>query len=40
VIAPEPEKKMSNAERIMREEMERKRKAEERGRPDFKKQRI
>ena len=40
VIAPEPEKKMSNAERIMREEMERKRKAEERGRPDFKKQRT
>ena len=28
--APEPEKKMSNAERIMREEMERKRKADER----------
>jgi DNA/RNA-binding protein KIN17 len=40
VIAPEPEKKMSNAERIMREEMERKRKADERGRPDYKKQRI
>ena len=40
VIAPEPDKKMSNAERIMREEMERKRKAEERGRPDFKKQRM
>lgn len=30
-IAPEPEKKMSNAERIMREEMERKRLAEQRG---------
>lgn len=30
-FAPEPEKKMSNAERIMKEEMERKRAAEERG---------
>jgi DNA/RNA-binding protein KIN17 len=40
VVVAEPEKKMSNAERIMREEMERKRKAEEKGRPDFKKQRT
>ena len=40
VVVAEPEKKMSNAERIMREEMERKRKADERGRPDFKKQRT
>jgi len=31
VAAPEPEKKMSNAERIMREEMERKRFRDERG---------
>lgn len=30
-FAPEPEKKMSNAERIMKEELERKRAAEERG---------
>ena len=30
-VVAQPEKKMSNAERIMREEMERKRKAEERG---------
>lgn len=30
-FAPEPEKKMSNAERIMKEELERKRGAEERG---------
>jgi DNA/RNA-binding protein KIN17 len=40
VVVAEPEKKMSNAERIMREEMERKRKADEKSRPDFKKQRI
>ena len=39
VATAEPEKKMSNAERIMREEMERKRKAEERG-GGFKKQRV
>ena len=37
--APEPEKKMSNAERIMLEEMERKRKMEERSRPG-KRQRV
>ena len=40
VMMAEPEKKMSNAERIMKEEMAMKRKAEERGRPDFKKQRT
>lgn len=36
----EPEKKMSNAERIMREEMERKRKADERQGPGGKRQRL
>ena len=36
----EPEKKMSNAERIMREEMERKRKADERNGPGGKRQRV
>jgi DNA/RNA-binding protein KIN17 len=40
-LAPvESEKKMSNAERIMREELERKRKAEERGGPTWKKART
>ena len=40
VAAPEPEKKMSNAERIMREEMERKRFRDERGGGNGKRQRL
>lgn len=40
VAAPEPEKKMSNAERIMREEMERKRFRDERGGGSGKRQRL
>ena len=40
IAAPEPEKKMSNAERIMREEMERKRLRDERGGGNGKRQRL
>lgn len=40
ILVAGQEKKMSNAERIMKEEMAMKRKSEERGRPDFKKQRT
>lgn len=40
VAAPEPEKKMSNAESIMREEMERKRFRDERGGGSGKRQRL
>jgi len=40
IAAPEPEKKMSNAERIMREEMERKRFRDERGGGGGKRQRL
>lgn len=40
VAAPEPEKKMSNAEKIMREEMERKRFRDERGGGGNKRQRM
>jgi DNA/RNA-binding protein KIN17 len=40
IAAPEPEKKMSNAERIMREEMERKRFRDDRGGGSGKRQRL
>jgi DNA/RNA-binding protein KIN17 len=40
IAAPEPEKKMSNAERIMREEMERKRFRDERGGGNSKRPRL
>lgn len=40
IATPEPEKKMSNAERIMREEMERKRFRDERGGGSGKRQRL
>lgn len=40
IVRAEPEKKMSNAERIMKEEMERKRMAEERGHGGGKRQRF
>jgi DNA/RNA-binding protein KIN17 len=40
VFAPEPEKKMSNLERIMKEDLERKRLAEERGHGGGKRQRL
>jgi DNA/RNA-binding protein KIN17 len=40
IAAPEPEKKMSNAERIMREEMERKRFRDDRGGGNGKRQRL
>jgi DNA/RNA-binding protein KIN17 len=40
IAAPEPEKKMSNAERIMREEMERKRFRDDRGGENGKRQRL
>ena len=39
-VTAEPQKKMSNAERIMKEEMERKRKADERAGPGSKRQRF
>ncbi|EGP85377.1 uncharacterized protein MYCGRDRAFT_46950 [Zymoseptoria tritici IPO323] len=40
VFAPEPEKKMSNLERIMKEDLERKRLADERGHGGGKRQRL